>query len=195
MEKKKIAFFIDGAYLDKVLEFNFDMARIDYGKFVDNLVKEDEEVVVVYYYHCLPYSPPNPDEEDENRVSRKRKFFGALSGLSRFNVRLGHLVFRGTAKETLRPIYIQKRIDGMLTADMVLSCTDPDYPVHSAYLIAGDSDFIPAVQALYGAFEVPTVLVHGASLNEENNMIHNSLARAVSGTVQISEEVIKQSLR
>ncbi len=50
----KAAVFIDGGYIAKVLENEFDYARIDYGKLVDGLIKQSGQMSLLrsYYYDC-----------------------------------------------------------------------------------------------------------------------------------------------
>lgn len=48
------AVFIDGGYIDKVLQFEHAGVRIDYSKLVRQMVQPDE-LLRAYYYHCLPY--------------------------------------------------------------------------------------------------------------------------------------------
>ena len=70
----KVAFFIDGAYLDHVLANEFDNRRIDYQSFTRAIVTEagsDREIIRAYYYHCLPYQDTHPTREQSERFGRK----------------------------------------------------------------------------------------------------------------------------
>jgi uncharacterized LabA/DUF88 family protein len=72
-----------------------------------------------------------------------QSFFSQLKRLPRFEVRLGKLAFRGTGDDG-RPIFVQKRVDIMLGVDLVQLSTKR--LISTAVLVAGDSDFLPAVQ-------------------------------------------------
>jgi len=132
------AVFIDGGYLDKVLYYDFSNARIDYGGLVKELVQPDE-LLRAYYYHCLPYKGNPPTPEDRERYASKHRFITALGYLPRFQVRLGRLVKRGGE-------FIQKRVDLMIGVDMSLLAGKGK--ITNVSLLSGDSDLIPAVDAV-----------------------------------------------
>jgi uncharacterized LabA/DUF88 family protein len=138
------AVYIDGGYLDKVLYYAHGNARIDYQKLADRIAGSDERLRA-YYYHCLPYQSNPPTEEERRRYASKHRFMTALKYLSRFDVRLGQLAFRGVTQSGER-IFIQKRVDIMLGVDMALLAGKGK--ISRAALLAGDSDFIPAVEAV-----------------------------------------------
>lgn len=64
--------------------------------------------------------------------------------LRRFEVREGRLAFRGLDAKG-EPIYQQKRTDLMLGLDFALLCGK--HQIDHAVVVAGDSDFLPAVEA------------------------------------------------
>lgn len=86
--------FLDGGYIDKLLEDHFNRQRIDYGAFVSEIAASSN-IVRTYYYHCPPYQSNPPTEEERERLSSRQKFFSALSRLNRFQLRLGKLAKRG----------------------------------------------------------------------------------------------------
>jgi uncharacterized LabA/DUF88 family protein len=139
----RAAVFIDGAYLDKVLELEFDRKRIDFGLLAQHVAQESD-ILRTYYYHCPPHVSQVPTPEETDRADAKSRFFLALSRLSRFQVRLGKLAYRGEDRDG-RPIFIQKLVDIMLGVDLVqLAATRQ---ISRAVLVAGDSDFVPAIEA------------------------------------------------
>ncbi len=85
--------------------------------------------------------PPTADEQ--GRFDSKRRFIDAISHIPRFQVRLGKLQIQGTT-ESGKPIFIQKRVDMMLGVDMTLLAVKHRVIV----LLTGDSDTIPAVEAM-----------------------------------------------
>ena len=179
----KVAFFIDGAYLDKELDTKRQGHRIDYKKLVDNIVATagtDREIVRVYYYHCLPYQDNPPTTEQRDKFGRAQGFFRALQRTSRFEVRLGRLAFRGN-KDDGTPIFEQKRVDLMLGLDLMSLASKS--AVDEVFLIAGDSDFVPAVSAVKKE-GIVVYLVHGDSphddlLDEADERIHITQALVI----------------
>ena len=140
----RVAIFVDGAYLEYLLHEEFDGARIDYGA-LSRQMAGDADILRTYYYHCLPYQDNPPTQEQSARYASRRQFFDALDKLPRYTVRFGRLVIRG-ADDQGRPRYEQKRVDILLGVDMVQLAAKQS--IQEAILLAGDSDFIPAVQAV-----------------------------------------------
>ncbi|MFP4003787.1 MAG: NYN domain-containing protein [Alphaproteobacteria bacterium] len=153
------AVYIDGGYLDKVLQHEFGNARICYRKLSKKIAGRDE-LLRAYYYHCLPYQSNPPTEEERARYASKHRFVTALKYLPRFDVRLGRLGYRGRSEETGEPIFQQKRVDIMLGVDMALLAGKGR--ISRAAILAGDSDFIPAIEVVKQE-GVLTTLWHGPS--------------------------------
>ena len=65
--------FLDGGYIDKLLEDHFNRQRIDYGAFVSEIAASSN-IVRTYYYHCPPYQSNPPTEEERERLSSRQKF-------------------------------------------------------------------------------------------------------------------------
>ena len=183
----KVAFFIDGAYLDHVLVSEFSNKRINYQLFTRAIVAKagsDREIVRVYYYHCLPYQDTHPTPEQSERFSGMQRFFRALQRTSRFEVRQGRLAYRGLDDKGA-PIFEQKRTDLLLGIDLVLLATKRS--IDEAFIIAGDSDFIPAIQAAKSE-GVVIYLVYGADC-------HDDLLDEVDERIKITPELISASIR
>ena len=147
----RIAIFIDGAYLDFVLKDHFGLPRVDFHRLAEHMAG-GIEILRTYYYHCPPYqgSPPTPEERE--RFSRADRFHKYLERLPRYEVRLGRLARRYDEQGNLR--FEQKRVDIKLGVDMALLAGKSQI-IHAA-LVAGDSDFLPAIEAA----KVEGVLVH-----------------------------------
>lgn len=153
----RVAVFIDGGYLDKVLASEYGMARLDYADFAAALCGRDE-MLRTYYYHCPPWQGNPPTPEEQLRFSGKERFFDALRSLPSFEVRLGRLERRGV-NEDGSPNFVQKRVDIQLGVDLVQLSVK--HRIDRAVLVTGDSDFLPAVFAAKNE-GVRVDLVHGA---------------------------------
>ena len=138
------AVFIDGGYLDKVLEYDHPGKKIDFARFVIELTEPDE-VLRTYYYHCLPYQSRIPTADERQRYAAMHRFTTALKHLPRFEVRLGRLVYRGNDTNG-RPIFMQKRVDTMIGVDMALLAGKGK--ITNAVVVSGDSDMVPAIEAV-----------------------------------------------
>jgi uncharacterized LabA/DUF88 family protein len=152
----RIAIFVDAAYLDFLLRDEFNRPAIDYEKFA-RVLAGDRELLRVYFYDCLPYKSANPTNTEIERFSRKRRFHSALNRLPRFDVRLGKLA-RRVDNSVVR--YEQKRVDILLAIDLVQLAAKR--LITDAVLIAGDSDFLPAIEVAKQE-GVVVHLYHGAS--------------------------------
>src|SRR3989337_177094 len=106
--QSRIAVFIDGGYIEKICQDEFQDARIDY-RLLSDAMAQGYSHLRTYYYHCLPYQsqPPAPDEKD--RFAKRQRFYSALEKIERFEVRLGSLKHRG-CDENGRPIFEQKGV-------------------------------------------------------------------------------------
>ena len=135
----KIAVFIDGGYLSKVLKLVFGEPRINYEEFSNKLC-EGAERWRTYYYDCMPLLPSKPTEREKWRYAGKQRFIEYLKRLNRFEVRLGKLI-----KIPDRDKPIQKGVDVLLSVDLVRMSWDKQ--IQRAVLVTGDSDFVPAVKA------------------------------------------------
>lgn len=139
----RVAIFIDGAYLSYMLKDEFGLVKVDYKTLADN-VADGMDILRTYYYHCPPFQSSSPTAEEKQRFARAQSFFVALDRLPRFQVRLGRLAPRGSDANG-KPVFQQKRVDIMLGVDLALLAGKNQ--ITHAVLLAGDSDFIPAVEA------------------------------------------------
>ncbi len=142
------------------------------------------DVLRTYYYHCPPYQGNPPTQEERERYSAQRSFYTALERLPRFSVRLGRLAYRGDDGAG-RPKFEQKRVDILLGVDMVLLAAKQS--IQEAVLIAGDSDFIPAVSVAKSE-GVLVRLYHG-------ERPHSDLWAEADERVKISQSLIDLILR
>jgi uncharacterized LabA/DUF88 family protein len=127
---------IDNGYLSAILRDEFEEIRIDYLKLSDILCGGCFRLRT-YIYDCLPYQDNPPTPEQKELYSGKLKFFNALKKLPSFEVRFG--------KQRPRPGgFVQKGVDVLLSVDLVRLSSKGQ--IQKAILIAGDADYVPAVQ-------------------------------------------------
>lgn len=115
----RAAIFIDGTYLDFTLRDEFAAAPIDYEQLA-RWMAGPIEILRTYYYNCLPYQSNPPTVEESERFSKAQGFHARLRRLPRFEVREGKLAFRGVDRDTGKSIFVHKRVDIMLSVDLVL---------------------------------------------------------------------------
>ncbi len=178
----RVAIFIDGAYLEHVMRNEFKEIRIDFQALSERLAGPSD-ILRTYYYHCPSYQSDPPTDDERRRYATQRKFFDVLDRLPRYKVRLGRLAFRGIDGRG-RPRYEQKRVDILLGVDMVQLAAKQ--AIQEAVLLAGDSDFIPAVTASQSE-GVVIRLFHG-------QRPHNDLWRVADERTQITEGLVESIL-
>lgn len=149
---------VDGAYFQKVLEKDFDRARVDFGKLGPALAADYEPFLRTYYYNCRPYQSAAPSPRERELVRNADRFYYSLQQIPNLEIRLGRLEFRGIGRDTGEPIFEQKRVDVQLAVDLITLAYSRQ--IATAVVVAGDSDFIPAVQAAKDQ-GVRIVLYHG----------------------------------
>lgn len=183
---EKVAIFIDGGYLAKIQEpiTGDPTFKLDFGKLSEHLADGGSRLRT-YYYNCPPYVSPKRTTDELQRSTKAHSFYDALNRLPRFQVRLGQLAFRGLSAEG-RPIFVQKRVDALLCVDMVsLALTRQ---ITKAILLAGDSDFMPAVEVVKQN-GVLVELWHGPE-----DTVHDELWKACDDRVEIDKACF-QSVR
>ena len=177
MEKASI--FIDGGYLNRVLNNYESTGALDYLKFCDEICKKESfKRLRTYYYHCLPLIKSN-NKEDEKRYSKMQLFITSLKRLPRFEVKLGKLQFIGGK-------FRQKMIDVLLSLDLVNISFDKQ--IEHAIIIAGDADFIPAIKKAKDCGVIVHLFYHPSS-------VHNELLDEVDELRIISEDLIKSCIK
>jgi uncharacterized LabA/DUF88 family protein len=178
----RIAIFIDGAYLQFVLKEEFHSPKIDF-RLLAQKAADGREILRTYFYDCLPYQSQPPTQEEKERFGKKQGFFAALERNPRFQVRQGRLEFRGR-EASGKPIFEQKRVDILMGVDLALLAAK--HQITDAGIIAGDSDFLPAIEAAKGE-GVVVHLFHGS-------YPHRDLVAACDERVQILQPFIDSVL-
>ena len=114
---------------------------------------EPEDKWKIYCETCLkekkmpvmrPKYTQKQTEEDEKRYKQKKKFYNKLKKHPRFEVNYGRLQIIGGE-------FKQKGVDVLMSLDIVDKCFENQ--IQHAIIVAGDSDFIPAIRRAknYGA--------------------------------------------
>ena len=170
--------FIDGGYLSKILNNQFQGSKIDFFQFSERLSSNIERLRT-YFYTCMPFQSNPPTKEERNRYSSMDKFVFTLRRLPRFEVRLGKLSKVGDS-------FVQKRVDILMAVDLVRLSWGKQ--ISKAILVTGDSDFVPAIEAAKDA----GVLAH---LFYSPTSIHDELLSIVDERNVITQEIIDSVTR
>ncbi len=142
----RAAIFIDGAHLLK--QVGEADVNPDYARLADHLLAPlrraiNLDLLRCYFYYAPPWVSSKPTESELRRKAEFEKFAAALEDIDRWQVRLGKLERR---RDGDRDVLVQKRVDVLLSVDMARHAAAGH--IQHAVLVAGDSDFIPAVQAV-----------------------------------------------
>lgn len=179
--------FIDGGYFQKVLEKDFNRPPIDFALLGPAMAAGFEPFLRAYYYNCPPYQSADPTPKERQLVANADRFYYSLRKVPNLEVRMGRLAFRGVSQETGEPIFEQKRIDVQLAVDLLTLAFSRQ--MATAVLMAGDSDFIPAVNAAKDQ-GVRVVLFSG-----QKNPAHRDLFAAADQRVVLNEAFITRVKR
>ena len=132
----RVMIFIDGSNLYHSLKNYFKRTDMDIGKFCTKLL-EKRRLIRIYYYNAKVGLREEPE-----RYRDQQKFFASITAIPYCELRLGRLVYinwPGT------PPY-EKGVDVLLTTDMITHSYKNNYD--TAILVAGDNDFVSAIQAV-----------------------------------------------
>jgi uncharacterized LabA/DUF88 family protein len=132
----RVMIFIDGSNLYHSLKAFFNRTDLDIGKFCQKLI-EKKRLVRVYYYNAIVGLKQEPE-----RYRHQRAFFSSVQATPYTELRLGRLVYNNCPST---PPY-EKGIDIMLTTDLLTHSFKRNYDV--AILVAGDTDYVGAIQAV-----------------------------------------------
>jgi len=173
----RAAIFIDGAYLLSNMKKNNIEPK--YGELPDYLLKPLRKAVPLdllrcYFYYCPPWMSPEPTDSERRRMDEHEAFMKEITSLPRWGIRLGKLQRR---REGNREYFEQKRVDVLLSVDMVRHSAAGH--IQHAIVLAGDSDFIPAIEATKESGATVT-LWYG-----DDNTIHKDLLSLADITHQI----------
>lgn len=197
----KALVLVDGKYYEVIKKvFNIDLNIVKFSNF---LCGENCERLRTYYYDALPWTASkDPAPEDVNRKARKQRYFDFLNLQERVQVRLGrcdkkviycpNCLKNNKKKVLLRcpecgEIYVkfdQKLVDVLLSIDVTkFSATRQ---IDKIIVIAGDSDFVPAVESA----KENGVVVKLVYAQDESKGIgtHDELLRKCDERLQLTDE-------
>ena len=128
--------FIDGSNMYHSLKNYFRRTDLDIGRFSSKLL-DRRRLVRVYYYNAKVGMKEEPE-----RYKDQQKFFDGIAAIPYTELRLGRLVYNNWPNS---PPY-EKGVDIQLATDMITHSFKNNYDV--AILVAGDSDYVGALQAV-----------------------------------------------
>ena len=132
--------FIDGMYLQHVLG-NLKVNKVDFEKFSDKIANQKRGRT--YYFDALPYKPPNETKVSNNYMT-KESFLSKLNYLKGFQVERGYVKMEAKKCNTCgqeNGIPRQKKVDVLIATRLI----ERSMEVDTLVLIAGDADFVPAI--------------------------------------------------
>jgi uncharacterized LabA/DUF88 family protein len=132
----RVMIFIDGSNLYHSLKKFFGRADIDMGKFCDRLLGK-RRLIRIYYYNAKVGK-----EEEPERFKDQAAFFAGVASVPYTELRLGRLVYINWPNS---PPY-EKGVDVQLATDLLTHSFKSNYDV--AILVAGDNDYVGALQAV-----------------------------------------------
>ena len=133
---ERVMIFIDGSNLYHSLKNHFGRTDLDIGKFSQRLLARRRLNRIYYYNSKVGY------KEEPERYKQQQAFFAGVNAVPYTELRLGRLVYNNWPS---MPPY-EKGTDVQLAIDMLTHSFRDNYDV--AILVAGDSDFVGALQAV-----------------------------------------------
>lgn len=168
---KKVAVIIDGGFARKVFQKYFKKKNIPTSDQIialgQKVLTPEEELFRIYYYDCPPFEKDlrkpvsGVKFKDEVFIRSGKEYLAGISTQDHIAYRSGELKFggwtlktsklneivstkRAVADDDFQPVFKQKRVDMKIGLDIAwLSIRKI---VDRILLVAGDSDFIPAMK-------------------------------------------------
>ena len=132
----RVMVFIDGSNLYHSLKNHFKRTDIDMGKFANKML-ERRRLIRIYYYNARVGRKEEPE-----RYRHQQAFFDSVTSIPYTELRLGRLVYVNWPHS---PPY-EKGVDIQLTTDLLTHSYKNNYDI--GILVAGDSDYVGALQAV-----------------------------------------------
>jgi len=133
----RVMVFIDGSNLYHSLKNYCQRTDIDIGRLCEKMV-EKRRLVRIYYYNAIVGMKQEPE-----RYRNQQNFFNSVRAVPYTELRLGRLVYTNAWPSS--PPY-EKGIDIMLTTDLLTHSFKRNYD--TCILVAGDTDYVDAIQAV-----------------------------------------------
>ena len=133
---ERIMIFIDGSNVYHSLKNIFGRTDVDIGRFCHKLLNR-RQLIRIYYYNARVGRKEEPE-----RYQHQQAFFAGVNAVPYLELRLGRLVYFNWPNV---PPY-EKGTDVQLTTDMLTHSFKNNYDV--SILVAGDNDFVGALQAV-----------------------------------------------
>ena len=133
---ERVMIFIDGSNMYHSLKNIFGRTDVDMGRFCHKL-QNRRQLIRIYYYNAKVGKREEPE-----RYRHQQAFFAGVNAVPYIELRLGRLVYTNWPNV---PPY-EKGIDVQLTTDMLTHSFKNNYDV--VILVAGDSDYVGALQAV-----------------------------------------------
>ncbi len=133
---ERVMIFIDGSNLYHSLKNHFKRTDLDIGRFCHKLLSR-RSLTRIYYYNAKVGFKEEPE-----RYRQQQAFFAGINTIPYTELRLGRLVYNNWPNV---PPY-EKGTDVQLATDMLTHSFRDNYDV--AILVAGDNDFVGALQAV-----------------------------------------------
>ena len=128
--------FIDGSNLYHSLKSFFNRTDLDIGKFCQKLLNK-RRLIRIYYYNARVGIREEPERHRD-----QQKFFTGITDIPYCELRLGRLVYNNWPNSSP----YEKGVDILLATDMITHSFKNNY--NAAILVAGDNDFVGALQAV-----------------------------------------------
>ena len=132
----RVMIFIDGSNLYHSLKNYFGRTDLDMGRFCRSLLGR-RRLVRIYYYNARV-----GQKEEPERYKHQQAFFASVNAIPYTELRLGRLVYINWP--SVPPF--EKGTDVQLATDMITHSFKNNYD--AAVLVAGDNDFVSALQAV-----------------------------------------------
>jgi uncharacterized LabA/DUF88 family protein len=132
----RVMIFIDGSNMYHSIKHHFKRTDIDIGRFCQKILGKSR-LIRIYYYNAQV-----GQKEEPERYKDQRKFFDGIAAIPYAELRLGRLVYNNWPNS---PPY-EKGVDIQLATDMITHSFKNNYDV--AVLVAGDTDYVGALQAV-----------------------------------------------
>ena len=132
----RVMIFIDGSNMYHSLKFHCSRTDIDLEKFCNKLL-DKRRLSRIYYYNARV-----GQKEEPLRYKDQQAFFAGVQAIPYCELRLGRLVYHNWPNS---PPY-EKGVDIQLAVDMLTHSFRNNFDV--AILVAGDNDFVGALQSV-----------------------------------------------